>query len=66
MADGKVEYEVRANNENLDKDLNESEKKTSSTLGKIGGAAGKAGKAIGASLVSVGSAESAVKRDKFR
>lgn len=60
MADGKVEYEVRANNENLDKDLNESEKKTSSTLGKIGGAAGKAGKAIGASLSAVGSAAIAV------
>lgn len=60
MADGKVEYEVRANNENLDKDLNESEKKTSSTLGKIGGAAGKAGKAIGASLAAVGSAAIAV------
>lgn len=60
MADGRVEYEVRANNENLEKDLNESEKKTSSTLGKIGGAAGKAGKAIGASLAAVGSAAIAV------
>lgn len=60
MADGKVEYEVRLNTGNLDKDLDSAEQKTESTLDGISETAGKTGKGISASFLAVGSAVVAV------
>lgn len=60
MADGKVEYEVRLNTGNLDKDLDSAEQKTESALDGISETAGKTGKGISASFLAVGSAVVAV------
>lgn len=56
MADGKVTYEVRADDSNLEGDLNKAEKTASSKLGKFGSTMGKAGKAVGTTFLAVGTA----------
>ena len=56
LADGEVVYEVRADDENLDKDLTQAEKKTSGFLNKTGSAAKKAGKVAGVAFAAIGSA----------
>lgn len=50
MAEGEVVYSTRADNSQLDSDLNQAEKKIDSKFSKIGSAAGKAAKATGAGL----------------
>lgn len=56
LADGKIIYEIGADDSSLDKDLDKAEKKSSSKLGKLGSAASTAGKAIGASFAAIGTA----------
>ncbi len=54
MADGVVEYDIRANTEYLEKDLNDSQgiaEKGGNALAEI---AGKAAKAIGAAFAAAG------------
>ena len=60
MAEGQVTYEVRADDSQLDGDLNQAEKTASSKLSKIGGAASKAAKVTGAAFAAIGSAALAV------
>lgn len=56
MADGEVVYDVRANDSNLEGDLNQAEKKTNSFLNKSSSAAQKAGKVAGVAFAAIGSA----------
>lgn len=60
MAEGEVVYSTRADNSQLDGDLNQAEKKIDSKFSKIGSAAGKAAKATGAAFAAVGTAALAV------
>lgn len=60
MAEGEVVYSTRADNSQLDSDLNQAEKKIDSKFSKIGSAAGKAAKATGAAFAAVGTAALAV------
>ena len=60
MADGEVVYSTRADNSQLDEDLNQTEKKIDSKFSKIGGVAGKAAKVTGAAFAAIGSAAIAV------
>lgn len=60
MADGKVEYEVRADDSQLESDLNQAEKTASSKLSKIGGAATKAAKVGATAFAALGTAALAV------
>lgn len=56
MADGKVIYEVRADDSNLDADLDKANSKAEAGSGKLAGAAKTAGLAIGAAFVAAGAA----------
>ena len=60
MADGEVVYSTRADNSQLDEDLNQTEKKIDSKFSKIGSVAGKAAKVTGAAFAAIGSAAIAV------
>ena len=60
MAEGEVVYSTRADNSQLDGDLNQAEKKIDSKFSKIGSAAGKAAKATGAAFAAMGTAALAV------
>jgi len=50
MADGKVEYDVRANTDNLDSDLDIANKKAEKGASKLGSIAGGTAKAIGTAM----------------
>ena len=56
MPDGKVIYEVRADNSKLEGDLNESNSKAQSGASKLGGIAKTAGLAIGGAVIAAGAA----------
>lgn len=56
MADGLVEYDVRANLDNLQKDLDSAQDTAKKGGGKLADIAGKSAKAIGAAAVGVGTA----------
>lgn len=60
MSEGEVVYSTRADNSQLDGDLNQAEKKIDSKFSKIGSAAGKAAKATGAAFAAMGTAALAV------
>lgn len=56
MADGKVTYEVRSDDSNLDNDLNVAQKKVEKSAGKLSGVAATTATAVGASFLAVGAA----------
>lgn len=56
MADGQVEYDVRANTENLDSDLDNANEKAKKGAGKLSEVATGTAKAVGASFAAVGTA----------
>ncbi len=56
MADGKVIYEVRADDGNLDADLDKANSKVESSGGKFAGAAKTVGLAIGGAFIAAGGA----------
>lgn len=56
MADGLVEYDVRANTDTLESDLNEANKKAESSAGKLGTIAKTGAKTIAAGFAVVGGA----------
>ena len=60
MAEGEVVYSTRADNSQLDSDLNQTEKTIDSKFSKIGSVAGKAAKATGVAFAAMGSAAIAV------
>lgn len=60
MADGKVEYDVRANTDNLDADLEQANQQVEKGTGKLKGIASGTAKAVGASFLAVGTATFAV------
>lgn len=60
MADGRVEYEIRADNSKLDQDFDDAGKKVEAGGNKLAGLASGAGKAIGAGMLAAGSAAVAI------
>ena len=56
MADGLVEFDVRANLDNLQKDMDSAQDTAKKGGGKLADIAGKSAKAIGAAAVGVGTA----------
>lgn len=56
MADGLVEYDVRANTDKLDKDLDDANKKAETGASKLGEIAKTGGKAVAAGFAAVGGA----------
>lgn len=60
MADGKVEYDVRANTDNLSADLDGANQQVEKGAGKLKGIASGTAKAVGASFLAVGTATFAV------
>ena len=56
LADGKVTYEVRSDDSNLDNDLNVAQKKVEKSAGKLSGVAATTATAVGASFLAVGAA----------
>lgn len=56
MADGRIEYEVRANTDNLDSDLNQANSKAEGAASKLGGIAKNAAIGIGTAFVAAGAA----------
>lgn len=56
MADGQVIYEIRGDDNNLDKDLNKSNEKAKKAADKVNESAKKAAKAVGAAFVAAGAA----------